>query len=180
MTFSGFDNKPEYKIMYLAARADAISYIGLGGKPSLRVAGWLSKKGYPDFIIENLITELISDGYIDDERFACKVIKSRTGKKMESPEALIKRMNNSGVPFETAQKCVLEHFSDNAKIKNDLYELLHLKFKKEMVTIHEWSREERQKFKQKCFRFITGRGYKAEDAYDAINLLMKDDYLDGV
>jgi len=161
--------------LYFKARSSAISYLGLANKPSLKVSGWLLNKGYPDFIIDQVITDLIFEGYIDDIKYTKKVISSRSGKKAESPRAMIRRICNSGVPLETAQKYVYEYFSDSQKVKKDISELLHLKFKSEMVTIHEWDDERKQKFKQKCYRFLLSRGYYAEESYDSINSLLKDE-----
>ena len=175
MISSDFDNKIEDEKLYLNARTDAISYIGIGVKPSLKVSGWLSRKGYPDFIIDKLIIELQTEGYIDDIKIAQRIIRTRTGKKNESKRAMIMRLNNSGIPLSIAEKCLDEHFSDPDKTRSDINELLDLKFGLKMVTIHEWNQEEKLKFRQKCFRFLTSRGYDVQDAIDAINLLMKDD-----
>ncbi len=176
MTFS--DCNPlhfDEKSLYSKARSSAISYIGLGNKPSLKVSGWLSKKSYPDFVIDQVLSDLISEGYVDDIKYAKKIIRSRSGKKVESPRALIRRIVSLGVPIEIADKYVYEHFSEPEKVRKDISELLHLKFKSEMVTIHEWNYEEKQKFKQKCYRFLQSRGYFAEESYDAIKTLMKDE-----
>jgi len=163
------------KDLYFKVRSSAISYLGLANKPSLKVSGWLLRKGYPDFIIDKVITDLICEGYIDDIKYTKKVIRSRSGKKAESPRAMIRRIFNLGVPLEIAEKYVYEHFSDSETVKKDISELLHLKFKPEMVTIHEWNGEKRKKFKQKCYRFLLSRGYFAEESYNAINYLMKDE-----
>jgi len=176
MTFSDYNQlHDDEKNLYSKARSSAISYIGLGSKPSLKVSGWLSKKGYPDFIIDAVLPDLISEGYVDDVKYTKKIIRSRSGKKVESPRALVRRIVSLGVPFEIAEKYVYEHFSEPEKIKRDISELLHLKFNSEMVTIHEWNYEAKQKFKQKCYRFLQSRGYFAEESYDAINSFMKDE-----
>ena len=175
MTFSDYDKESyENKVLYSKVRSAAISYIGLGSKPSLKVSGWLSSKGYPDFITDQVIKELTDEGYINDIKHAKKIIRSRTGKRAESPLAMIKRIYNSGVPMEIAQSCVYDHFNDPDIVIRDIDELLHLKFKSEMVTTHEWNSERKQRFKQKCFRFLMSRGYKSEESFAAINKLVKD------
>ncbi|MBP5655937.1 MAG: RecX family transcriptional regulator [Clostridiales bacterium] len=79
-----------------------IRHIGIATYSSGKVKAFLVNKGYSDNIAEDAVSELIRTGYIDDEKAAGKVLRTRTGKKQESRAYIFNRLMEAGIAEDTA------------------------------------------------------------------------------
>jgi regulatory protein len=150
------------KMQEMNARADAVNYIALGLKSSGKVSGWLLKKGYPDFIVEAVVAELIEERTIDDEALAERMIRGRSGKRLEAPRALMTRLVIAGIPRSVAEEVVDRSFDQERDEEREAGELLSLKFSANMSTMQEWEPPLRLKFRSKLYRFLLSKGYESD------------------
>ncbi|MHB8962300.1 MAG: regulatory protein RecX [Saccharofermentanales bacterium] len=160
------------KISIMNARADAVNYISAGNKSSGKVSGWLCRKGYPDFIAELVIEELIGEHRINDAALADKMIKGRSGKRLESPKALMARLVIAGIPRSIAEEAVNRNYDQDRNEENEALELLTLKFSPKMGTMHEWDPQYMLKAKSRLYRFLISKGYDSDISLRAIGQFM--------
>lgn len=161
------------KIEILNARTDAVQYIGFSAKSSGKVSRWLSRKGYPDFIIEHVVCELITEHRIDDAALAERIIRERSGKRSESPRALARRLTAAGIPPPVAEEAVRRHYDQVRNEEEESAELLNLKFSREMVTMQEWDRTAIRKLQSRMYRFLLSRGYDSDLSLRTIELFLQ-------
>lgn len=161
------------KIQVMNARAAAVNYISSGNKSSGKVSGWLNRKGYPDFIAELVIAELISEQRINDDALAGKMIRGRSGKRLESPRALMDRLIVAGIPRSVAEEAVNRNYDRERNEENEALELLILKFSPKMSTMHEWDLQYLLKFKSKLYRFLISRGYDSDVTLSAVGQFLQ-------
>lgn len=159
------------------ARSDAVSYIGLYKKSSGKIAGWLIKKGYPAYIVDEVINTLIEENVIDDEELSRKYIANRPANKQESANSTAQRLIRLGIPTDIAYKSVSESINNNDYELLNAITLVRLKFSSKIDTIHELAKGDADNQKMKIFRFLLNRGYSREIALSAINNVLKDNFL---
>lgn len=156
------------QIQRLKARSDAVYYISSRLSSSGKVKNLLIKKGYPEFLAQEIVNELLDEKRIDDRAFASAIIKSRKGSKVESSMALTLRIIRAGVPEAIAQDCVKSIFLAENSDYNNARQLLNLKFSSKADTIHSRDYDEYKKFTAKMYRFLLSRGYSDGIASSAV------------
>ncbi len=166
-------------VRLMNARSDAVFYISSGAKSSGKVSGWLGRKGYPDPVIESVVGELIRENRINDLDLAMKMIRGRSGKRLESPRALTARLIVSGIPQAVAEEAVSSHYRQERSEEEESLQLLTLKFSGKADTMHAWDPQSFAGARAKMYRFLVSRGYEPEVALRAIGQFLHDQGSDG-
>lgn len=106
---------------YINARSEAIRHIGIATYSSGKIKQYLISKGYSYDVACSVVAELIKREYIDDVKASRVVLLSRTGKKQESKDFLLKRLLAAGIDEFVAEDYVYELPDDKTTIVS-LYE----------------------------------------------------------
>jgi len=106
------------EVLYKEALTAAIKHIGIATYSSGKIFAYLTGKGFPEDIASDVVQELIEREYINDRKASRKVIISRTGKKQESREFILKRLISAGVDINIANTVVSELESDRVTCVN--------------------------------------------------------------
>ncbi len=106
---------------YINARSEAIRHIGIATYSSGKIKQYLISKGYSYDVASSVVAELVKREYIDDVKASRVVLLSRTGKKQESKDFLLKRLLAAGIDEFVAEDYVYELPDDKTTIVS-LYE----------------------------------------------------------
>lgn len=106
---------------YINARSEAIRHIGIATYSSGKIKQYLISKGYSYDVACSVVAELVKREYIDDVKASRVVLLSRTGKKQESKDFLLKRLLAAGIDEFVAEDYVYELPDDKTTIVS-LYE----------------------------------------------------------
>lgn len=98
------------------AREVAIKHIGIATYSSGSIYEYLLRKNFSDEAARAVVDELIERKYIDDVKASRKILLSRTGKKQESKDLLLKRLIEGGVDRFVAEDYIYELPSDSDTI----------------------------------------------------------------
>ena len=114
--------------------------------------------------IEQIIAELISEGYINEERFARSFARGKFNIKSWGVQKIISELKRRNI----SESCINRAMEE---IDNNLYfeKLNKLAFK--WLDTHKLLAKEEQK--QKIFRFLSSKGYEYEDIWNCINNILK-------
>ena len=88
----------------------AIRHIGTGVYSSGKICFFLQNKGYDESVSIAAVKELVNTGYIDDQRASKKVLFTRSGKKQESRNYMLKRLIEAGIDPDIADDVVATLF----------------------------------------------------------------------
>ena len=150
---------------YTAARAIAISYIGISQKTSGRVRDKLLSKEVKRDIAEEVVSVLIQDGYIDDLRVAKSIIRQRVDGTAESIKKLTMRLLSVGISRESAYEAVEFMVPDEETIEQLIAARILPDLKRQMDS----ENLDAQKWMEKTARFLMGRGYSRELIISALH-----------
>ncbi len=147
------------------ARSAAIRYIGIAARSSGAVSGFLERKQYSAEVIEEVIAQLLAEGYIDDLRPARRILRERTGAKSESRLALRNRLLRQGVAVEVIDQLSDQMIPDSESAR----QLVNKRYERELRSLVSLNREERQKLYEKIGRFLQSRGYASNVIEKTLN-----------
>lgn len=97
--------------------SETISHIGVSNYSSGKIFNYLTNKGYDSGLSSDVVSELVSRGYIDDRKASRSVLLLRTGKKRESRLLSLQRLINAGISEVIAESVVSELPEDCELIK---------------------------------------------------------------
>ncbi len=95
------------------AYAAAWRLLGLCDRSKKDLKERLTKKGYSSEVVEKVLGQLESMGYIDDERFALKFAMDAVKRKNAGPEAIRYGLQKKGIQREIIDGTVSKVFQDN-------------------------------------------------------------------
>jgi len=109
--------------------------------------------------LEDILSTLIQESFLDEERFACAFVRgkfrnNKWGMNKIIPE--LKRRNISGHILNTAMREI-----DEEEYRSTLKDLLEKKY-------HSIQASTPYELKHKCFRFAVQKGYEPELIYDLL------------
>ena len=102
-------NSDEYK----RAKNAALRLLGLCDRSRKDLKDRLFKKGYPPEVIEAVLSEMESLGYIDDGRFAMRFAVDAMKRKNSGPQAVISGLQKKGVTRDIIEDVVGRIFVDD-------------------------------------------------------------------
>jgi regulatory protein len=123
------------------------------------------RDGYSENAIENALTRLEENGYLNDEAFAKKFIRSLLQKKNIGKSAVQFELRKKGIPSKIIDRAVQELY-DN---RNELEDAMAAA-KKKMVTYRE---KDPVKRRMKLSLFLRQRGFSSETVQSVIAKLSK-------
>ncbi len=94
------------------AYAAALRLLGLCDRSKKDLRERLSKKGYSAEVVERVLSQLESMGYVDDERFALKFAMDAVKRKNAGPEAIRYGLQQKGIQKEIIDGTVSKVFQD--------------------------------------------------------------------
>ncbi|MGI6545731.1 MAG: hypothetical protein ACOX2M_04715 [Fastidiosipilaceae bacterium] len=157
---------------YARVRGLAIRYIGVARRrTSGRVSAHLADKGIAPDIISIVISDLERDGYIDDYKLACAVVRERRGRKAEGERALRFRMRGLGMKGEAIELAIDEEpIDDTTRVR----EFLETKCEQSIVQLANMTEfsETGLKIKSKVLRACGGRGFELSVALPVFDALV--------
>ena len=140
---------------YSEARNKAIAHIGIAVSSSGKIRDFLSEKGYDRDVIEEVIEQLIEDKYVDDKRYALKILRARSGAKAEGRAKLQARLEASGVPYDVISGLLSKpEFRD----ENTILDVISARYPAGSFSADP---SEAKKELQKAIRYLESRGYPA-------------------
>ena len=116
----------------------------------------LLKIGYEGLLVDEVITSLIADRTLDDERFARAFVNDHTAIKPKGNHYIINELTKKGIDKET-----IERLLDDRDEKQMIIEYIEKKARN--LDIHD------RKDRQKLLRRLLTRGFTAGLVYEIIN-----------
>lgn len=107
--------------MFSAIVSETISHIGISNPSSGKIYKYLINKGYDSGLASDIVSELISRGYIDDRKASRSVLLLRTGKKRESRLLSLQRLLNAGISENVAES-VISDLPDDEELIKELFD----------------------------------------------------------
>lgn len=142
---------------YTKALSTSLDAISRKAQTEKQISDKLKKSGYDKQIIEDVINELKSMGYIDDVEYALSFAKDAVTYKNLGREKIIGELRIRGVSYEDIESA-LEGFDFNTC--ESIRQHIMRKFAKE-----DFSDD---KVKQKAMRYLMYRGFSASQAAEGI------------
>ena len=155
-------------LAYSEARNKAISHIGISVSSSGKAKEYLLKLGYDRDVVEDVVSQLIEDGYVDDRRVALKILRQRSGAKAEGRMKLSARMEEAGIAYS-----VIDHVFDEEDI-NDEETIMDVIRDRFPVGSFSENRSDAQKELAKAVRYLESRGYSTSLALASFRKLIHD------
>ena len=155
-------------LQYSEARNKAIAHIGIAVSSSGKIREFLSDKGYDADVIEEVIAQLIEDKYIDDMRYALKVLRSRSGRNSEGRTKLRARLEASGIPDATIHEVLSR---DEYADENTIMEVISDRFPPESFSSDP---KAAKKELVKAVRYLESRGYSSSLALASFRKIVDD------
>ena len=154
-------NKDESK----KARRLAIKYLVYRDRSRNEMACYLSEKGFSAGIVDKILSFLLENNYINDERFAMQFGKSRIENKKVGKLLLKQELKIKGIESQT--------------IENSLY-LLYKEYNEKEIAIAcakkklpSYSSNSTEKVMARLARFLQRKGFPSDIVYEVVTLLIQ-------
>jgi len=136
----------------VAIRESCFSYLSRRDHSSFELKQKISKKGYRESDIEQVIQNLSNGGYLNDESFASKFVEEKTELNQWGPKKIRAHLFKKGINRSIINK-VLSNKTDYLQQEQICVDLV-MKRKR-----HFLREEDAFKRKQKIYRYLAGRGF---------------------
>ncbi|MBO4927040.1 MAG: regulatory protein RecX [Clostridiales bacterium] len=155
-------------LQYSDARNKAIAHIGIAVSSSGKIRSFLTDKGYTADVVEDVISQLIEENYIDDERYGLKVLRTRSGNKAEGRLKLQARLEAAGVSSDVISRLLSrEEYAD----ENTIMDVISDRFP---VGSFSSDPSEARRELAKAVRYLESRGYSTSLALASFRNLLND------
>lgn len=114
---------------------------------------------HDEAILEKVLKRLFELKYLDDDQYAKDYITGRVNFKPKGKYALTKELTFKGIPHELVEKIFEESPLDEGEIA------IRALMQKERI----WNGLPALKRKEKAFRFLSSRGFRAETIYKIVD-----------
>ena len=147
-----------------SGRTLAVSWMGIERKSSGRVSDYLSRHGYHQDEIALILTSLHDDDYLDDERLARRILRSRQGRQAESRLALFQRMIRLGLDENAIENVLSADEPDDDQTAKILLEQRYARAITDLISDKNQGDSKafgRQRYElaAKAARFLASRGF---------------------
>ena len=155
-------------LQYSDARNKAIAHIGIAVSSSGKIREFLSEKGYDADVIEDVIGQLTEEKYVDDARYARKILRTRMGNKAEGRIKLQARLEAAGVaPDVISEVLADEMYAD----ENTIMDVIRDRFPASSFSTDP---SETRRQLGKAIRYLESRGYSSSLALSSFRNLLND------
>lgn len=139
-------------------RQKSLSYLAIRSRSTREMRIYLTKKSFPDDIINETIEFLIDKGYLDDYDFALSYCKSRMARKVEGQRMLKHKLIEKGIDSETIDRVLEETGAKNIDPER-IRELAEWKLN---------TLKRKPGTKERLYRFLMGRGFLWNEVRDIL------------
>ncbi|MBO7564829.1 MAG: regulatory protein RecX [Clostridiales bacterium] len=153
---------------YSEARNKAIAHIGIAVSSSGKIRDFLTEKGYDLEVIEEVIEQLSEEKYVDDVRYAIKILRTRSGSKAEGRAKLRARLEANGIADDVIDDLLRrKEYSDEVTILDVISDRFPPK---------SFSEDPKEAKKQlvKAVRYLESRGYSSSLALSSFRKIVDD------
>ncbi|MBR5973737.1 MAG: RecX family transcriptional regulator [Clostridiales bacterium] len=155
-------------LQYSDARNQAIAHIGIAVSSSGKIREFLEEKGYVSDVIEDVIEQLTEEKYVDDARYARKILRARSGSKAEGRLKLQARLEAAGVAPDVISDVLSEPaYAD----ENTIMEVIRDRFPASSFSTDP---SETKRQLAKAIRYLESRGYSSSLALSSFRNLLND------
>lgn len=99
------------------AKEKAHQFLGLACKPSGAVRNKLRQLGFADSVIQTVLEQLEQDGYIQDEKLACRRIRKQCqGRRNENRQVLYQRLVHQGFRSDAVLRALDQVLPDEQQL----------------------------------------------------------------
>lgn len=145
----------------------ALNYLAVRSRSTQEMRTYLYKKGFSKDIIDEIVTGLKDNGYIDDYDFAVRFINTKRRSKIIGENSLKRDLYKKGLNREIIKKALKATETGNPNIK-DIYELAL----KKVIAL------ENKKNKQvKLIYFLNQKGFQENQIRSVIDKLKNEGYI---
>lgn len=145
-----------------AAMDKALYYLGLRDRSKKQMSDYLFRKEFSEDIVEEVLDRLAEYGYLDDERYAKRLIEDQTKIRKKGKRATAQKLWQAGIDKETANEA-LEQL-------NEEDESVAAAFWAEKL----WPRlREDPKGREKLYRRLLSKGFSYDIVKQTVALQMK-------
>lgn len=148
---------------YSKAKSRALDYLSYKLRTSFEVERIMKREGYGDGIIDRVISELKSEGYINDLMYVKKYVYDRSKQNPKAGRMLEHELKARGVDPEIIEEGLLEFKIDNTIVAS---ELIGKKYKNEDLSD--------PKIRRKIYLYLRYRGFRDDEIKNAIKRKMED------
>lgn len=167
------DDLSEDKIKYLLYRSElskiknyAFRFLGIRNHSSRELRLKLIKKKFPLELIDEAISELIANNFIDDTKFAKQFVDEKLTKGKFGPNKIKSELIRKGIERKIIDELIL-----SIDTKSSYQNALNLARKK----YHTIKEKDRNKSKQKIFNFLHTKGFDSELILSVLKEIISDD-----
>jgi regulatory protein len=132
-----------------------IRFLGYRSRSRAEVTRYLRDKGYADDVVEETISRLVNEHYLDDREFARFWLDNRERFRPRGRQAL---------RYELRQKGIADDIIDTVLVDLDEDELAWNAIEKKL---YQWQNLTEQELKKKIVGFLSRRGFNYETANNA-------------
>lgn len=156
------------ELQYSEARNKAIAHIGIAVSSSGKTREFLQQKGFGSGIIDEVIEQLIEDGYVDDRRCALKILRARSGAKAEGRAKLSMRLEEAGIEYSVIDEVLSDSaFAD----ENTIMDVILARFPTDSFSSDP---SEAKRELAKAIRYLESRGYSSSLALSSFRKIIRD------
>lgn len=144
------------------ARESAFRFLGLRLHSQKELERKLLNKKYDRDIIESVISYMLENSYLDDERFAREYTEEKVRNKLLGPNRIRQELRSKGVASDIVESVLTERETDN-----EFDNALRLGQKK--LKSYASREQDKRKLAQKLFVFLSSKGF----GFDLIKQVVK-------
>lgn len=150
-----------------ALQRSGLHFLSYRPRTTWEVKQYWQRKGYATELMDDVLNEWITKGYVDDEAFAQQWVQERLLNKRKGRHLLREELKQKGIADEQIHRAI-EQMDD--QVEYDA--CLHIAQKK-MATLS--SESDAWQKKHKLFRYLQGRGFPLGIIEYAYQTLMEDE-----
>lgn len=137
------------------ARESSLNLLSFRARTASELRRRLSRKEFPEEVVEACVADLVEKGMVDDSAFAESFVRDRVKFRPRGRRRLVQELRAKGVDAETAHEAIGEVM--------ERQELSELDLAREVVA--KWSRragEDPQRARRRLYGFLVRRGFGGE------------------
>lgn len=146
-------------------REKALTRLASRSRSRHEILQFLKKKGFSEYIVNDTVQQILESGYLDDFSYALDYIRIRKSRKTVGKNALIRELNQKGVPRTIISRAIRESDAD----RDDMDEMFRIAKKK-----YDSIRNRKNRL-AKVGQFLQGRGFEFGSIRSVLNRLKADD-----
>ena len=150
------------------ARAHCLRLLTARARTRAELAAALTKRGYPDDVIDGVLDRLSQVGLVDDEDFAQQWVRSRRANAGKGKRALASELRTKGIDDEVIAATLAGIDADAERDRAE--QLVHDKLRRERLG------EDDTKVARRLVGMLARRGYSPSMAFDVVKMAIANEH----